>query len=265
VRCWILYEARDLEENRFFAYRLKKYAQQVGFDAEIVTIGNFDVFDPADVVISRVRQCDFTHKLEDNGATVFNRSSVSRICNDKAHTYSFVKSLGIPILPFSFPGDRMPPGPPWVVKSRMGHGGSEVFKADGLMQANEMIFHLGNRKPIIQQFANEPGKDMRVYVMGGKIIAAVMRTSDGDFRANFKLGGNAEIVDVPDDIRAMVRRIVPELMPDFVGIDFIFNDGKPYLNEIEDAVGTRMLYKLTDLDPAEMYIDYIANRVGQYV
>jgi len=53
-------------------------------------------------------------------------------------------------------------------------------------------------------------------------------------------------------------------MPDFVGIDFIFSDGKPYLNEIEDVVGTRMLYKLTDLDPAKMYIEYIADRVGQY-
>ncbi|MBR4483682.1 MAG: hypothetical protein IKO97_00630, partial [Erysipelotrichaceae bacterium] len=91
-----------------------------------------------------------------------------------------------------------------------------------------------------------------------------MRSSDSDFRANFKLGGNAEIVDVPADVERMVKTIVPELMPDFVGIDFIFSDGKPYLNEIEDVVGTRMLYKLTDLDPAKMYIEYIADRVGQY-
>ena len=180
------------------------------------------------------------------------------------YTYSFVRSLGIPILPFSFPGDGMPPGPPWVIKSRNGHGGDEVFKVDSQMEANEIIIRIGNKKPIIQQFCNDSGKDLRVYVMGGKIIAAVMRTSQTDFRANYKLGGKAEIVDVPKDIERMVRTIVPDLMADFVGIDFIFNDGKPYLNEIEDVVGTRMLYQLTDLDPAKMYIDYIADRVGQY-
>ena len=264
MRCWILYDAADLEENRFFADRLKKYADQAGFETEIVTTGNFDIYDPADVVISRARQCEFTFRLEDNGATVFNRSSVSRVCNDKAYTYSFVRSLGIPILPFSFPGDGMPPGPPWVIKSRTGHGGSEVFKVDSVQEAYEMIIRIGNDKPIIQQFCKDPGRDLRVYVLGGKIIAAVMRSSDKDFRANFKLGGNAEIVEVPEDIKKMVKTIVPELMPDFVGIDFIFSDGKPYLNEIEDVVGTRMLYKLTDLDPAKMYIEYIADRVGQY-
>ncbi len=264
MRCWILYEAADLEENRFFADRLKMYADRAGFETDIVTTGNFDIYDPADVVISRVRQCEFTFRLEDNGATVFNRSSVSRVCNDKAYTYSFVRSLGIPILPFSFPGDDMPPGPPWVIKSRNGHGGSEVFKVDSILDANEMIIRIGDKKPIVQQFCRDPGKDLRVYVLGGKIIAAVMRTSVRDFRANFKLGGKAEIVDVPADIEKMVKTIVPELMPDFVGIDFIFSDGKPYLNEIEDVVGTRMLYKLTDLDPAKMYIEYIADRVGQY-
>ncbi|MBR6213406.1 MAG: hypothetical protein IKQ67_02000 [Candidatus Methanomethylophilaceae archaeon] len=57
----------------------------------------------------------------------------------------------------------------------------------------------------------------------------------------------------------MVKRIVPELMADFIGIDFVFGDGQVYLNEIEDVVGTRMLYSLTDMDPARMYMEYIAH------
>ena len=56
----------------------------------------------------------------------------------------------------------------------------------------------------------------------------------------------------------IIRRILPELLPDFVGIDFVFGREGVYLNEIEDVVGTRMLYELTDLDPARMYMEYIA-------
>ncbi len=261
MRCWILYDPIDLKENTFFAERLNEYAGDSGFESEIVTTDKIDINNPADIVISRSRDSELSSRLEDNGATVFNRSSVSRICNDKAYTYSFVRSLGIPILPFSFPEGEIPPGPPWVVKSRSGHGGTEVFKAYSEDDLKGIILKERITDPIIQQFAADPGKDLRVYVLGGKIIASVFRSSDTDFRANFKLGGKAELIDTPEDIKRIVRKIQPELMADFIGIDFVFSDGCPYLNEMEDVVGTRMLYKLTDLDPARMYVDYIARCV----
>lgn len=231
----------------------------LGMNCRIVTTDELDLDDAPEVVVSRIRDSDILSQLEDYGSTVYNRSSVCRICNDKAFTYSFVKSLGIPILPFSFPDQRLPPGPPWVIKSCIGHGGTEVFKADSEEDLGNMVSKLDGRKPIIQSFASDPGKDMRVYVLGGRIIATVLRSSETDFRANFKLGGKAELVDPPEQIIKMVKRIVPELMADFIGIDFVFGDGQVYLNEIEDVVGTRMLYSLTDLNPARMYMEYIAH------
>ena len=231
----------------------------LGMNCRIVTIDELDLDDTPEVVVSRIRDSDILSQLEDYGSTVYNRSSVCRICNDKAFTYSFVKSLGIPILPFSFPDQRLPPGPPWVIKSCIGHGGTEVFKADSEEDLGNLVSKLDGRKPIIQSFASDPGKDMRVYVLGGRIIATVLRSSETDFRANFKLGGKAELVDPPEQIIKMVKRIVPELMADFIGIDFVFGDGQVYLNEIEDVVGTRMLYSLTDLNPARMYMEYIAH------
>jgi len=259
MRCWILYDEADLEENMFFAESLESNGERLGFDCEIVTEDEIDVIDPADVVVSRTRNADLTFILEDNGATVFNRSSVSRICNDKAHTYAFVRNLGIPVLPFSLPGEPIPEGPPWVVKSRSGHGGTEVFKVSSEKELEKKVSKMDD--PLIQQFG-DPGKDLRVYVLGGRVIAAVMRTSDKDFRANFKLGGDARPVEVPEEVFDMVRKIVPELLADFVGIDFIFKDGRPYLNEIEDVVGTRMLYKFTRMDPAKLYMEHIARCSG---
>ena len=236
-----------------------KSGNDLGMDCRIVTTDDLDFDDSPDIVVSRIRDSDVLSQLEDYGSTVFNRSSVCRICNDKAFTYSFVKSLGIPILPFSFPKQALPPGPPWIVKSCIGHGGSEVFKAETGEDVQRLVAKLDGRKPIVQSYASDPGKDMRVYVLGGKIIASVLRSSDTDFRANFKLGGKAELVEPPDKVGKMVKRIVPELMADFIGIDFVFGDGQVYLNEIEDVVGTRMLYSLTDMDPARMYMEYIAH------
>ena len=134
-----------------------------------------------------------------------------------------------------------------------------MFKANTLEQVRELFSSLDGRKPMVQTMASEPGCDMRMYVLGGKVIASVMRSSDSDFRANHKLGGKVELCEPPQQAVDIVKRILPELMPDFVGIDFVFGEEGVYLNEIEDVVGTRMLYELTDLDPALLYLEYITH------
>ena len=257
--CWILYDKGDLEVNRFFADRLRQCGEAAGLECSIVTTEKMDPEYAPDIVISRTRDHEATSLLEDYGSTVYNRSSVSRVCNDKSLTYSFARNLGIPFLPYSLDLRELPPGPPWVVKSCIGHGGSEVFQADSGDDVGKLFSDLQGRKPLVQQMAPVCGRDMRIYVLGGKIIAYVLRSSDTDFRANFKLGGKAEIVEPPEEAVDIVRRILPELMPDFVGIDFVFGREGVYLNEIEDVVGTRMLYSLTDLDPALMYMEYVTH------
>jgi len=263
MECWILYDAPDLEKNRFFAERLRDSGNSVGLECEIVTAGNVDPGDAPDVVVSRSRDHRLVSEIEDCGATVYNRSSVTRICCDKAETLRFAGSLGVPVLPYGLTADDLPPGPPWVVKSRIGHGGSEVFEARSEDEVSELFDANADRLPMVQSMAPVRGRDMRCYVLGGRIIASVMRSSDTDFRANFSLGGRAELCEPPEAAVRIIRRMVPELMPDFVGFDFLFGDGgEAYLNEIEDPVGTRMLYELTDLDAASLYMRYVADRSG---
>lgn len=257
--CWILYDRPDLEINRFFAERLRECGEAAGLDCSIVTTDSVDPEYAPDIVISRTRDHGLTSLLEDCGSTVYNRPSVSRICNNKAMTYSFARGLGIPFLPFSQDHRILPPGPPWVVKSSVGHGGTEVFEASSPDDVERLFGELEGRGPMVQSMAPVRGRDMRMYVLGGRIIASVLRSSDTDFRANFKLGGRAEPVEPPEEAVDIVRRILPELMPDFVGIDFVFGREGVYLNEMEDVVGTRMLYELTDLDPALMYMEYVTH------
>ena len=257
--CWILYDRADLEHNRFFAERLRSSGISLGLNCSIETTDSIDPEDAPDIVVARTRDHRLTGLLEDMGSTVFNSSSVSRVCNDKAMTLDLARRLGIGVLPYSLTGTDGISGPPWVVKSRIGHGGTEVYEARDEREARELMDRLDGRMPMVQQMAPVRGRDMRIYVLGGRIVASVLRSSDTDFRANHGLGGRAELREPPEEAVDAVRRILPELTPDFIGIDFLFGEDGVYLNEIEDVVGTRMLYELTDLDPASMYMGYIAH------
>lgn len=261
-RCWVLYDRTDLERNAFFAGRLVEEGRRLGMDTEVVLTEDATRLDAPDIVVSRMRDWKLSDALSRGGATVVNCTEVCRICNDKALTYDLLAEEGIPHLPYSMPGDGLPPGPPWVVKTRDGHGGSGVRMAHDGSEVEGMMLAPGAEGSIVQQVAPVLGRDMRVYVLGGEMIATVMRSSDSDFRANHSLGGRAELCEPPDGAMDIVDRIVDRLDPDFVGIDFLFGENTVYVNEIEDVVGTRMLYELTCLDPARLLMEHVYSKTS---
>lgn len=257
MECWILYDREDLERNRFFAERLRDIGSEMGMDTVIVTTDSVD--GAPDVVVSRARDWKLSKRLEDEGALVVNGSEVCRIADDKLLTYRMCDDLAIPHLPVSLPGEPLPGGPPWVVKSRSGHGGSQVLMAHDATELEEACASMPD--PLIQETAPVLGRDMRAYVLDGEILACVMRSSDSDFRANYSLGGKAELCDCPGGCREIIEKVVGRLDPVLIGVDFVFGDDRVYLNEVEDAVGTRMLYSLTDLDPARLLMDRVSRRL----
>ena len=61
----------------------------------------------------------------------------------------------------------------------------------------QAVGQVGKWTFVAQSLCDEPGVDMRVYVLGGEVLAAVRRTSRSDFRSNFKLGGDVAAEDNP--------------------------------------------------------------------
>ena len=59
-----------------------------------------------------------------------------------------------------------------------------------------------------------------------------------------------------------VRRVCGGLRPDFIGVDFLYEKGVPYLNEIEDIVGSRMVYENSDIDILDLYAEYIVRETS---
>ena len=262
----LIYDSVGKARNEWFISRLTESAEALGHVLELVVCdGDYEPEEKPDFAIVRTINPRINEHLERLGVPTFNNARTSRIANDKWQTYLFATELGIPVMATKKPMDEEGAAAsfpyPFIVKAVDGHGGSEVFSVEDEEECREVVSRLGTDRIITQQRCSEVGVDMRVYMLGGEILAAAKRTSHSDFRSNFSLGGSAEIVEVPEEIRDILKAVYGSLKCDFVGVDFIRHGGKWILNEIEDVVGTRMLYSLTDMDAAKIYVEHVIKKL----
>ena len=94
--------------------------------------------------------------------------------------------------------------------------------------------------------------------MGENVVAAVKREAISGFKSNFSLGGSAKEVAPTPSQEKVIALLYKHLEFDFVGVDFIMDNGEWVLNEIEDPVGSRMLYHSTGIDIAKVVMRYVA-------
>ena len=260
---WLVYSPDGYALNRWFADRLSEYAAAEGLALELKPLSGSDSLPLGglpDFAVMRTIRPDLSARLEAQGVRVFNNAKTARIANDKWETFLLSRALGLPVLEtarFTWP-EHPPLDYPCVIKTLDGHGGSEVFLVRDDRGMEDVVRQTGKRTFVVQPLCDEPGVDMRVYVLGGEALAAVRRTSRSDFRSNFKLGGDVAAVAPSPEQCAMARRLSDRLGFDFAGVDFIRHGGRWVLNEVEDVVGTRMLYATADMDAARLLVRHVA-------
>lgn len=258
----LIYQAEDLQRNTWFAQRLCAEAKTFGIELLTVTVGQLLPSMRPDFVINRSRDAAISHSYEAEGIRCFNHSDMTHITNDKWLTHCFLQQHGIPVAQTTLhtPTDTPPSAYPKVIKPCGGHGGAGVCLVHDKASYQKAAAQMPNRFLVQQPMIY--GWDLRVYVLGGKLYAAMLRTSQTDFRSNFSLGGSAQSYAPDAALLSLVEQVSAVLTPDFAGIDVLRHpDGGYVIGEIEDAVGCRMLYQHTELDPAADYMAYIA---GQY-
>lgn len=224
---------------------------------------------PPDAVIIRTIEPALQQAFEAQSVPAFNNAHTAMICNNKIRTYEEMKKIGIPIMqsqflnPSAFPAVAPLPFP-FVLKSASGRGGNEVFLIHSQDSWKQQAAKLIHREAVVQSTENiQFGKDVRVFVIGKMIIAAVLRESSTDFRANFKLGGKAVPFSLTDEKISLVQRIINHFDFGLVGIDFLLTyDGHFILNEIEDVVGSRILSETSDINLLERYISFIKEKMN---
>lgn len=274
---WMVYEAHNIQRNQFFIDRWMQAAKARDISLRLVTVQQlaYGVMDGAlflqldgmsarpDFVLMRAARPGLSEHLEGMSIPCFNNAHVARIAGDKRRTHAAFAGV-LPMMDTAFLSQDAFANPfpyPVVVKGAHGCGGREVYLARNEQEYRHAVQQIAPDSLVVQPLCDQPGQDLRVYVLGHEVVAAMLRYSDGDFRSNLGQGGGSKPVDMTEDIRRYVRIVQDRFDFGLVGIDFIFHQGRPVFNEIEDAVGTRMLYMHTDRDIAAEYLDLILARV----
>ncbi|MEH7402337.1 MULTISPECIES: ATP-grasp domain-containing protein [Bacillaceae] len=281
---WLIYSEADAKRNRTYIDWLVSGALENGFELKLlytedIVIGirngvnilydqGKELSKPAFVIMRSISQILSSH-FEEMGIRTFNNQTIATMANHKFLTHQKLSSLGIPMLDtLYYKKSTMTKSLdtvqfPCVLKNCTGRGGSEVYFINNQEELQEIVQNSNFDELLIQNVAEQLGKDLRVFIIGKEIIAAVLRYSEKDFRANFSLGGGAMLYELSQKEKELIQKIVDHFDFDFVGIDFMFDaNNQLILNEIEDVVGSRTLYTVSDIDIVSLYMNYIKKQIN---
>lgn len=156
-------------------------------------------------------------------------------------------------------------GYPFVMKVLEGTQGQGVFLVHDEREAESLINeHVRKRTRIIlQEFISEfSGKDIRVIVIKGKIIASMMRIAkEGDFRSNIHAGGRGEVVDLSEQEKEIAIRSVQELGLDYAGVDILRSQNGSMVIEVNSSPGFEGIEGVTKVEVSEALIESLENSV----
>ena len=155
-------------------------------------------------------------------------------------------------------------GVPCVIKASQGTQGNSVHLARSIRDAREHVYRLlANRETVlVQEYIREShGRDVRVIVAGGEVVAAMRRVARGrEFRSNFHLGGQVEAVELKEDFAKVAIRAASLLGIEVGGVDLLEGRSGPILLEVNSSPGLEGIERASKVNVAGKIIDMISQR-----
>jgi RimK family alpha-L-glutamate ligase len=117
-------------------------------------------------------------------------------------------------------------------------------------ELNRYIYYIQEYLPHFQQ-------DIRAFVVGDRVVAAMLRTGTG-WKTNYSKGAKVETVALNAEMEDLALRAVRLLQLDYAGVDLMSaEDGRTYVIEINSIPGWRGLQKTTSQSIATRIIDSV--------
>ena len=177
------------------------------------------------------------------------------------------KGIGLPVTGFShatmYTQDLidLAGGAPLVIKLLEGTQGIGVVLAETNNAAESVIeaFRGLKQNILVQEFIKEAdSKDVRCFVVGGKVVAAMMRTGKkGDFRSNIHRGGKAEKITITPEERSTAVRAAKIMGLNVAGVDILRSNHGPVVMEVNSSPGLEGIEVASGKNVAEMIIAFI--------
>jgi RimK family alpha-L-glutamate ligase len=239
----------------------------------LVTPDTFVVYFDKDRYIPRM--------LEKAGVAVFNSAYSSELCDDKMLTHIALSNAGIPmprtlagsvcyyssaVLPYVYVDKIVTTlGFPLVAKLCHGSYGEQVYKINNKDQLVSWMDANKTKACLFQRYIEAGGRDIRVIVVGGKVVASMERQAlaEGEFRSNIELGGRGSVIELPREVCDMAEKAAQILQLDFCGVDILPTDNGYYLCEVNSNAMFGGIESVTGADVAGSYCRHIVERMKQ--
>jgi len=228
-----------------------------------------------DAVIPRIG-ASITHyglavlrQFEVQGVFPLNESVAIGRSRDKLRALQLLArdGIGLPVTAFAHGPRRAEDvikevgGTPCVIKLLEGTQGRGVILAETAASAKSIIeaFSAANMNILVQEFIKEAGgNDLRALVVGGKVVASMMRSSKtGEFRANLHRGGQAEAVVISEDERRTAVRAAEVLGLNVAGVDLLRSNRGPLVMEVNSSPGIEGMEQASGVDVAAAMIEFL--------
>ncbi|MDP4528741.1 30S ribosomal protein S6--L-glutamate ligase [Alkalimonas delamerensis] len=230
-----------------------------GFDAVIPRIGASITFYGTAVL----RQFEMMNVYPLNESVAISRA------RDKLRSLQLLsrKGIGLPVTSFAHSPDDVEDllsivgGAPAVIKLLEGTQGIGVVLAETNQAAESVIqAFMGLKQHIlVQEFIKEAkGSDIRAFVIGGKVVAAMKRQAkEGEFRSNLHRGGTAQLCRITPEERATAIRAAKVMGLNVCGVDLLRSNHGPVVMEVNSSPGLEGIEGASGKDIAGAIIDFI--------
>jgi ribosomal protein S6--L-glutamate ligase len=230
-----------------------------GFDAVIPRIGASVTY----YGLSVLRQFEMMGVWPLNESVAIGRS------RDKLRCMQLLARAGIGLPVTAFAHDpkqtaevlKLVGGPPVIIKLIEGTQGIGVVLGETESSAKSVIeaFRGANVNILVQEFIREAeGTDIRVFVVGGRAVAAMQRTGAADdFRSNLHRGGVASAAKITREERATALRAARTLGLNVCGVDMLRSNHGPVVMEVNSSPGLEGIERATGVDIAAAIIAFL--------
>lgn len=287
LRIGLLASNPDLYSNR----RIMEAGQERGHDMEFLSIKDCyikldgknpemhyrggRILEDFDAIIPRIRPSAtfygtaLTRHFEAMGVYTLNSASAITQSRDKLYSLQLLINSGLPIPTTGFANSpldtdeliKMVGGAPLIVKLLEGTQGKGVVLAETKKAAESLInaFKSLRANILVQEFVKEAnGKDIRCFVINGKVVESIMRTAaPGEFRANIHMGGTAKIIKVTPEERRIAVLAAKTMGLKVAGVDIIRGQNSPLLLEVNSSPGLEGIEGASNKDIAGKMIEAI--------
>ena len=271
------------------AERLKEEFNKLGVEVEIVADGYLRVAVEGGETSVNLGSPDFAIYLDKDkylsqiltksGLRLFNKHEAVRVCDDKGETYIALVGKGI-----NFPktvfgalcynetleikkesaksiGKML--GYPVIVKESFGSMGKGVYKADTEDELFDTMKKVKTRPHLFQQYIGvKKGVDVRVIVIGGKVVAAMERVNENDFRSNVARGGLGVKIELPEKFKATAEKCAQVLGLDYCGVDLLYGEnGEPIVCEVNSNAFFDGIEEVSGVNVAKAYAEYVIETI----